>query len=151
MKVWQWSTHDLWWSSIYLWNTLRKQRWIQQTRTPQNDSDVSMTISWFGHMDWQDCSNFFSASTVLFLPLNSQWKLNLMIDTVSFLDVLVMRRGPKLATKVYWKPTHAGHYFIHSLISRAKVICQDHKDFDKEIRNLRHDLMLNEYPQEFAR
>jgi hypothetical protein len=70
--------------------------------------------------------------------------------TLSFLDVLVMKRGPKLATKVYQKPTHAGHYVIHSLISRAKVMCQDHKDFNKEIRNVGHGLMLNEYPQKFV-
>jgi hypothetical protein len=30
------------------------------------------------------------------------------------------------------------------------VICLDQKDFNKEIENIRHDLMLNEYPQEFA-
>jgi hypothetical protein len=27
---------------------------------------------------------------------------------------------------------------------------QDQKDFNKEIKNRRHDLMLNEYPQEFT-
>jgi hypothetical protein len=31
-------------------------------------------------------------------------------DTLPFLDVLVMKRGPKRATKVYWKCTHASHY-----------------------------------------
>jgi hypothetical protein len=30
-------------------------------------------------------------------------------DTLPFLDVLVMKRGPKLAMKVYRKPTHTGH------------------------------------------
>jgi hypothetical protein len=39
---------------------------------------------------------------------------------------------------------------IHSLISRAKVICQDHKDFNREIKNIRYDLVLDEYPQEFT-
>jgi hypothetical protein len=39
---------------------------------------------------------------------------------------------------------------IHSLISQAKVIYQDEKDFNNKIKNIRHDLMLNEYPQEFA-
>jgi hypothetical protein len=85
-------------------------------------------------------------------------------DTLPFLDILVMKRGPKLAMNVYRKPTHTGHYLhfksnhshhakrgvIHSLISRAKVICQDQKDFNKEIKNIRHDLILNEYPQEFV-
>jgi hypothetical protein len=37
---------------------------------------------------------------------------------------------------------------IHSLITQAKVICQDQKDFSNEIRNIRHDLMFSEYPQE---
>jgi hypothetical protein len=39
---------------------------------------------------------------------------------------------------------------IHSSISQAKVVCQDQKDFSKEVNNIRHDLMLNEYPQEFV-
>jgi hypothetical protein len=37
---------------------------------------------------------------------------------------------------------------VHSLISQAKVIRQDQKDFNKEIKNIREDVMLNEYPQE---
>jgi hypothetical protein len=36
------------------------------------------------------------------------------------------------------------------LFSRAKVICQDQKDFNKGIKYIRHDLILNEYPQEFV-
>jgi hypothetical protein len=39
---------------------------------------------------------------------------------------------------------------LQSLISRAKVIHQDYKDFNKETENIRHDLMLNEYLQEFV-
>jgi hypothetical protein len=38
---------------------------------------------------------------------------------------------------------------FHSLISQAKVICQDQKDLNNEIKNIRHDLMLKEYPKEF--
>jgi hypothetical protein len=74
------------------------------------------------------------------------------------LDILVTKSGPKLARKVYWKPTHTGHYLhyksnhphhakrgvVHSSIS------QDQKDFNNETKNIRHDLMLNEYPQEFG-
>jgi hypothetical protein len=66
-------------------------------------------------------------------------------DTLPFLDILVIKRGPKLAMKVYRKPTHAGHHLhfkstyphhmirrvFHSLISRAKVMCQDQKDIKK--------------------
>jgi hypothetical protein len=39
---------------------------------------------------------------------------------------------------------------VHSLVNQVKVICQDQKDFNKEIRNIIHNLMLNEYPQEFV-
>jgi hypothetical protein len=66
-------------------------------------------------------------------------------DTLLPLDVLVMKRGYKLAMKVQWEPTHTGRYLhfksnhpqhkkrrvVHSSISRAKVICQDQKDFIK--------------------
>jgi hypothetical protein len=65
--------------------------------------------------------------------------------------------------KVYWKPTHTGHYLhfksnqsrhvkrgvVDSLVSRAKAIRQDQKDFNNEIKNIRHDLMLNEYPKKY--
>jgi hypothetical protein len=84
-------------------------------------------------------------------------------DTLIFLDIFVMKKGSELAMEMYWKPTHTGHYLhfkfnhphhvkrgvIHSLINRAKVICQDQKDFNKEIKNVRYDLILNEYLQEF--
>jgi hypothetical protein len=85
-------------------------------------------------------------------------------DTLPFLAVLVMKRGPKLAKKVHRKPTHTDRYLhsnfnyshhakkgaARSLISRAKVICQGQKDFNKGIKKIRHDQMLNEYPQEFV-
>jgi hypothetical protein len=75
-----------------------------------------------------------------------------------------MKKGPNLATKVYRKPNHTGHYLhfksshshhvntgiIQSLINRAKVICHDLKDCNREIRNIRHNLILKEYPQEFV-
>jgi hypothetical protein len=95
------------------------------------------------------------------LPSYSQWKFETS-DTPAFLDILVMKRGPELAMKVYQKPTHTGcclHFkyshlhrmkkgVIYSLIIQVKIICQDQKDFSKEIKNTRHDLMLNECPQE---
>jgi hypothetical protein len=85
-------------------------------------------------------------------------------DILLFLDVLLMKRGLKLAMEVYLKPTHTGRYWhfksnhphhvksgrVHGLISQAKVICQDHKDFNNKINNIRHNLLLNEYPQEFV-
>jgi hypothetical protein len=83
-------------------------------------------------------------------------------NNLPFLDVLVMKQGPELITKVYRKPTHTGRYLhfkfnhphhvkrgaVHSLINRAKVICQNQKDFNNKIKTIRYDLMLNEYPKE---
>jgi hypothetical protein len=85
-------------------------------------------------------------------------------DTLPYLDVLVMKKGHKLATEVYRNSIHTGRYLhfnsnyqhhvkrgdVYSLINRAKVMCQDHKDFKKEIKIIGHDLILNEYSQEFV-
>jgi hypothetical protein len=85
-------------------------------------------------------------------------------DTLPLLDVLVMKWGPKWSMKIYRKPTHTGRYLhfksnnshyvkrrvVYSLISRTKVICQDEEDFDMIIENIRHNLMPNDYPQEFV-
>jgi hypothetical protein len=75
-----------------------------------------------------------------------------------------MKRGSNLATKVYRKAIHTGRHLhfkcdhpyhvkrgvVHSLVSRAKVTCQDRKDFNKEIKIIRQDLIFNEHPQEFV-
>jgi hypothetical protein len=72
-----------------------------------------------------------------------------------------MKRDHILTRKVYQKPAPAGRYLhfksnhpdhvkrwvIHSL---TKVIYQDQRDLNNEIKNKRHDLMLNEYSQEFV-
>jgi hypothetical protein len=50
-----------------------------QTTNPLNGSDTSTTHSRFGHIDQRGYSNFFTISTALGLPSNSQWKLKLMI------------------------------------------------------------------------
>jgi hypothetical protein len=85
-------------------------------------------------------------------------------DTLPFLDVAVMKKGPKLAMKLYRKPTHTCRYLqfksnhpchvkrgvVHSFISRAKVICQDQNYFNKEIKDIRRDQMLSEYQQELV-
>jgi hypothetical protein len=69
--------------------------------------------------------------------------------TLPFLDIMVMKRGPKLTVKVYQKPTHTGRYLhfksnlpyhvkrgvLHSLISRSKITCQE-QDFNMEIKNI---------------
>jgi hypothetical protein len=84
-------------------------------------------------------------------------------SAIAFLDVLVIKKGTTLATKVYRKPTHAGRYLnfnsnypphvkrglIQSLHNRASTICQERQDLAKKISNLRSDLQLNGYPQGF--
>jgi hypothetical protein len=86
------------------------------------------------------------------------------IDTLSFLDVSLTKEGPKLAMKVSRKRIHTCPYLqfksnlpyhvkwgaVHSFIGRVKVMYQHQEDFNKGIKMLRHDLMLNEYPQEFV-
>jgi uncharacterized protein (UPF0335 family) len=79
------------------------------------------------------------------------------------LDVLVTRQGLNLSTRVYRKPTHTGRYLhfksdhpqhvkrgvVRSLIDRAEVICQNQKDFNREVEVIKHDLTLNGYPHSF--
>jgi hypothetical protein len=74
-----------------------------------------------------------------------------------FLDVLIIRKGLTLTTKVYRKPSHTGRYLnfksnhpthvkrgiVQSLHSRASTICQEQQDLLNEIDNLRHDLQLD--------
>jgi hypothetical protein len=84
-------------------------------------------------------------------------------SVIPFLDVLVTRKETTLVTKVYRKPTHTGRYLnfksnhpphvkrglIQSLFNRASIICQERQDLLHEIKDLRHDLQLNGYPQGF--
>jgi hypothetical protein len=84
-------------------------------------------------------------------------------SAITFLDVLVIRKGTTLATKVYRKPTHTGRYLkfrsnhpphvkrglTQSLHNRASTICQERQDLLNEISNLKCDLQLNGYPQSF--
>jgi hypothetical protein len=35
-------------------------------------------------------------------------------------------------------------------VNQVKVICQNQKDLNNKIENIRHDQMLNEYPKEFT-
>jgi hypothetical protein len=112
---------------------------------------MSITFSWFGHMDQQDCSNFFTTSTASDLPSNLQWKL--------ILGHLGHEAGSKIGhesipeTYLCWPlpalqvhhPYHVKWGVIHTLIHQAQVIYQGQKDFNKEIKNKGHDLMLNEY------
>jgi hypothetical protein len=39
---------------------------------------------------------------------------------------------------------------VRSLISRAKITYHDQNDFNKEIKYIRHDLLLNEHPQQIV-
>jgi hypothetical protein len=69
-------------------------------------------------------------------------------NTLPFLDVLVMKRGPNSAKKVYRKPIHTGCYLhfksnhhhhvkrgvVQNLVSRAKVISQDGRILTGKLR-----------------
>jgi hypothetical protein len=116
-----------------------------------------MILSWFGHMDQQDCCNLFTTSTALDLTLKFTLEVKVNYALPS-LEILVTKKGPKLTTKLCQKPTHTGVYLyfkskhqhhvkrwvIHNLTNTSGVICQDQKNFNKEIKNMRHDLILNE-------
>jgi hypothetical protein len=84
-------------------------------------------------------------------------------SAIAFLDVLLFRKGTTLATKVYRKANHTGRYLkfnsnhlphvkrglIQSLHNRASTIFQERQDLAKESGNLRSDLQLNGYLQDF--
>jgi hypothetical protein len=115
-------------------------------------------------------ATWMSKITAIFRHLNSvrpTTKFTMEVeanDTLPFFDALVMKRSPKLATKVYQKPTHTGHYLhfqvqpptsrkkesCSGFVSWVNVIWQDQKDFDNKIKNIRHDLMFNGYLKEFV-
>jgi hypothetical protein len=120
-------------------------------------------IRGFGHMNQQDCSNFFATTTVLDLPSDSHFEFatNYIFP---FLDVLscrgVLNWPRKRTVNVLIKvvictsststhPHKVKTGVAHSSMSRADVVCQDQKDFNNEIKNIRHDLMFGEYPQDF--
>jgi hypothetical protein len=84
-------------------------------------------------------------------------------SAISFLDVLVIRKGTTLATKIYRKLAHTGRYLnlksnhlphvkrglVQSLQKRASTICQEQQDLFNEITILRRDLQLSGYHQVF--
>jgi hypothetical protein len=84
-------------------------------------------------------------------------------SAISFLDVLVTRKGTTLANTVCRKPTHIGRYrnfrsnhpphverdLIQILHNRPSTIRQERQDLFDEISNLKRDLQLNGYPQGF--
>jgi hypothetical protein len=142
-------------------NNIFMENFEHLSTIPLNGSDTSTTLSWFDHMDQQDCSWYFNLNSLRpTIKFGMEVKVN---DIFLFLEVLVMKRGHKFVPKVYRKRTHTCSYLhfkchhshhvkmrvVHSLLSRPKVICQDKKDFNKEIKNIRYDLKLTEYPQEF--
>jgi hypothetical protein len=83
--------------------------------------------------------------------------------TIPFLDVLVIRKGSALTTKVYIKPTHTGRYLhfdsnhpphvkrglVQSLNCKASTICQEQEDVRdlNETGNMRCDLQLSGCPK----
>jgi hypothetical protein len=120
-----------------------------------NGAQLRNYLQEVGPANQQDYSNFFTTSTVLDLPSNSQWKLQLLIlfhswKSWSWRRVLIWPRkctGNLFIQVVICTSSPTTH--ITCLIGRSKVICQDQMDFNKEIQNVRHDLILNKCPQEF--
>jgi hypothetical protein len=81
-------------------------------------------------------------------------------SVITFLVMMVIRKGSILDTKVYRKPTHTGHYLhfqlnrplhvmkgdVQSLYHRATIVCQEKQDRSDEADILTHDLQLSAYP-----
>jgi Reverse transcriptase (RNA-dependent DNA polymerase)/GIY-YIG catalytic domain len=79
-----------------------------------------------------------------------------------YLDCLVMKKGSKLTTKVYRKPTHSGAYINYSsnhsmstkhgiirvLTKRAKAYCDEAGDLREEIRTIEREFVSNGYPRD---
>lgn len=92
-----------------------------------------------------------------------QFSMQVQNNSILFLDILVTKRGFILSTKLYTTPTHTGRYLyfksdhlknvkrgnVYSLFNTAKIICQERKDFEKEIKTIRQDLTHNRYLQHF--
>jgi hypothetical protein len=84
-------------------------------------------------------------------------------NSIPFLDVPVTRRQTTLVTTVYKQPTHTGRYLsfrsnlpphgkrglMQRLFDRAAIVCQERQYLLDEIKKLKHDLQLNDYPQSF--
>jgi hypothetical protein len=60
-------------------------------------------------MGQQDYNNFFHILISLRPTIKFTMELE-MNNTLPFLDVFAMKRGPDLTTKVYRKSIHTGHY-----------------------------------------
>jgi uncharacterized protein (UPF0335 family) len=74
-----------------------------------------------------------------------------------------IQRDASLITNVYRKPMHTGRYIhfksdhpqhvkrgvVYNIVNRARVLCQEHKDFSSKIKTIKQDLMLNGYLQHF--
>ena len=81
-------------------------------------------------------------------------------NQISFLDVLVTRRGNKFTTSVYRKPTNTNRYTpffshhhprvksgtIRCLAERARKIC-DQEVIQEEMKHLNNAFRMNGYPQ----
>jgi hypothetical protein len=77
--------------------------WLQQTTYPLNDSDTSMT---HGPARLQQSLHLLNGVRPT-MKFTMEVKAN---STHPFLDILVMKRGPKLVMRVYQKPTHMGRF-----------------------------------------
>ena len=77
-----------------------------------------------------------------------------------FLDIALMKEGESFKTSTYCKPTHTGLYMnwysfsprrykinlIKTLLSRAWEICSSYSLFDKDCKQIKENLLKNQYP-----
>jgi hypothetical protein len=54
---------------------------------------------------------------------------------------------PGLKFKQMKHPHQVKRGTVHTFVNRAKVVSQDRQDFNREIKNIKHDLILHKYPQ----
>ena len=79
---------------------------------------------------------------------------------IAFLDVGITKKGGKLVTNVYRKPTHTQQYInpknlllgvMKGLIHRAHVLCDEKQDLLDELSLLRDVLIANGYPEKLVK
>ena len=82
-------------------------------------------------------------------------------NSLSFLDIKIMKREGKFVTSTFYKPTHTGVYMnwysfaprkykinlVKCLLNRAWKICSDEILFDADWEVIKSNLLKNQYPE----
>ena len=87
-------------------------------------------------------------------------------NTLPFLDCLLTRAvDGNIKTSVYKKATHTGQYInyysnqpksvktsvIKTLTKRAKLLCSEKEDLEKELQYINRTMQLNDYPKQLVK